>query len=177
MEVLKLEYRRTIKLLRKSHDELQRQEKDLRNNGYEQEANTIVQEVKLINSMLRDCQYIIEWIQSGRDPAAYRGVDAPYTTTKWTPELMATLEKGLYDAYNAMEKEEPCNLDQERINDALCTLTERERDVFVLREAEQYKFVQIAELMGLSESTIKTQYSRAKKKVEERLVSSLFLVC
>jgi positive control factor len=62
------------------------------------------------------------------------------------------------------------------IDDTLGDLTLREKDVFTLVKAEKYTFEYTAELLGITKSSVQTYLERAKRKIEERKNSSLFLV-
>ena len=175
MEVLRLEYMRTLRELKKSHDEFDRQEKDLRNNGYEREADETANEIKILNGMIREVQEALEWIRTGRDPKSYNGVDKPYQST-WTPDLINTCSVGLYDDYNQMEKRELTKDQKERLEDALCQLTANEKNVFMLRVVEKFSFEDIAELLGVAKGSVQSYFKRAMDKVEKRKDESLFLV-
>lgn len=176
MEVLRLEYMRTLRDLKKSHDEFDRQEKDLRENGYEKEADETANEIKILNGMIREVQEALEWIKTGRDPKSYNGAEQPYCT-KWTPEMLATCSKGMYDEYqNNVEKIILTRVQEEKLEDALCMLTANERNVFMLHVIEGYSFQKIADLIGTAKGTAQGYYERAMKKIEHRKETSLFLV-
>jgi positive control factor len=176
VEVLRLEYMRTLRELKKSHDQFDRQEKDLRENGYETEADETANEIKLINSMIRDVQESLDWIRTGRDPRSYNGVDKAYCST-WTPELLATCSEGMYDEYqNNVEKIILTRVQEEKLEDALCVLTANEKNVFMLHVIEGYSFQKIAELLGISKGSIQSYYKRSIDKIEHRKETSLFLV-
>jgi RNA polymerase sigma factor (sigma-70 family) len=67
--------------------------------------------------------------------------------------------------------------DRERIEDALCTLSKREKEIFILAKIELLSYESIADLLGIKKSTVQTYLERAEKKIEERKNGSLFLVC
>jgi len=56
-----------------------------------------------------------------------------------------------------------------RIGEALATLGEDQRMVFVLREYEQLDYREIAEITGVNEGTVKSRLFRAKGSLRERL--------
>jgi RNA polymerase sigma-70 factor, ECF subfamily len=58
---------------------------------------------------------------------------------------------------------------QEHIDEALLTLTERERTIFVLRHYHEHALKEIAEMLDLSEGTIKSFLFRAIKKLQKAL--------
>ena len=74
------------------------------------------------------------------------------------------IEEGRYVA----EEVEECNdlsYDVQRIKEAMKKLPEGYRVVFSLYALEGYDHQEISKIMNISESTSKSQYSRAKKKI------------
>jgi len=68
--------------------------------------------------------------------------------------------------------EEAVEMDVARVRRALATLPEGYRVVLSLYLFEGYDHEEIGEILGISESTSRTQYMRGKKKLMERLVES-----
>jgi RNA polymerase sigma-70 factor (ECF subfamily) len=58
---------------------------------------------------------------------------------------------------------------QEHIEEALKTLTNRERTIFVLRHYQEHALKEIAEMLELSEGTVKSFLFRAIKKLQKAL--------
>ena len=58
---------------------------------------------------------------------------------------------------------------QEHIEEALKTLTPRERTIFVLRHYQEHALKEIAEMLELSEGTVKSFLFRAIKKLQKAL--------
>jgi RNA polymerase sigma-70 factor (ECF subfamily) len=65
------------------------------------------------------------------------------------------------------EKEAPYSV--ERINKAINELPDGYRVVFSLYAVEGYDHEEIAQILGVSEATSKSQYSRAKARLREVL--------
>jgi len=65
------------------------------------------------------------------------------------------------------KKESPFSVDQ--INNAILKLPDGYRVVFTLYLLEGYDHKEVASILGISEATSKSQYSRAKKKLKEIL--------
>ena len=57
------------------------------------------------------------------------------------------------------------------------TFPESMQEVFKLKFIENYKYEEIADEMGISVNTVKTQLKRAKVKISESLVIILALLC
>lgn len=59
----------------------------------------------------------------------------------------------------------------EKVKQAMANLPEGSRNIFSLYLFEGYDHTEIAEIMGISESTSKTQFMRARNKVKSLLIS------
>ncbi len=57
----------------------------------------------------------------------------------------------------------------EKVLQAIESLPDGARAVFTLRAIEEYKFAEISEMLGLSETNCKVQYHRSKKLLNEKL--------
>ena len=68
------------------------------------------------------------------------------------------------------EVEEPIAYDAKRIQKAIESLPDGYRVIFSLYLLEGYDHAEISEIMGISESTSKSQFLRAKKKLKEILI-------
>jgi RNA polymerase sigma-70 factor (ECF subfamily) len=64
-------------------------------------------------------------------------------------------------------------LDMETIQKEIKSLPEGCRQVFVLFAVEDYPHKEVAELLGISESTSKSQYQRARKLLKTKLLAYL----
>lgn len=131
-----------------------------------------IEDSKVIGSMISDLEFALEWMRSGRNPNARRGIDKSgvYLTD---PAILDALP--VHNLYKSVAKE-ITDFDKEIIDDALCTLTEREKDVFLMIKVEGITFEFTAEILGIKKSTVQTHYERAEKKIEQRKNESLFLV-
>jgi len=163
MNKLLFEYKRALR-------EANKMVKELNDKGTLSEQDKI--DKGIINGMIRDLQYSIEWMKTGRNPDARRGIDknGVYTTD---PAILDILP--VHNIYKEIVGEVG-SFERELIEDALCTLTDRERDVFMMVKVEGLTFEYTAELLGIKKSTIQTHLERAEKKIEKRKSESLFLV-
>jgi len=78
----------------------------------------------------------------------------------------------------AQWRDDPIHLAQDReamqlINEALATLDEKHRTVFVLRDIEGFSTAETAQLLGLSISNVKVRLLRARLALRERLTAAL----
>ncbi|MBL7113114.1 MAG: sigma-70 family RNA polymerase sigma factor [Bacteroidales bacterium] len=67
---------------------------------------------------------------------------------------------------------EGIDMDVKRVHEAVEKLPDGYRVIFSLYALEGYDHTEISEIMGVSESTSKTQYLRAKQKIKEILKSN-----
>lgn len=65
---------------------------------------------------------------------------------------------------------------QYQIEDALCSLSPRERECYELKHGQCFTYGEMANMLGLTRGSVQKLVERAQKKVSEELVSSLFLV-
>ncbi|AGK52018.1 positive control sigma-like factor [Bacillus sp. 1NLA3E] len=133
-----------------------------------------IDDKKVIASIISDLEYALEWMRSGRNPDARRGIDkrGVYLTD---PSVLDVLP--VHPFYVELSHaSEITHYENEIIEDALCTLTEREKDVFLMIKVEGITFEYTAEILGVKKSTVQTHFKRAEKKIEQRKHESLFLV-
>ena len=73
----------------------------------------------------------------------------------------------------------PCNLTEWQrfqLEDALSSLSERERECYILTHGEGFSFEETARLLQISKSSVQTLVTRAQAKISERISNSLFFV-
>lgn len=132
-------------------------------------------ERQIIGEMIGDTEFVIEWLETGRRPGNRRGAErqAAYQREK----LMDPVKMQAYVARSTAGS--PVNLtewEMQQIEEALCVLSVRERECYQLAHGECFSHSQIAELLGISKSSVDTHIQRAQQKISERVMNSLFLV-
>lgn len=154
------EYKKSLRDTRKMYQEYCRENLSIQDE----------EDKKVIASMIRDLEYVIEWLETGRNPDSRRGIDKEgvYSTN---PQILDKIKIEQLE----MEERELTREEKEMIEDALCELTQRERDVFIMIRAEGLTYEHVAELLGVKKSTVQTHLERAEKKIEKRKNESLFL--
>lgn len=88
--------------------------------------------------------------------------------------LQVPLEQFEIEEENTM-KDEDIILELERVKEAIQALPVGFRTVFSLYLLEGYDHREIAEILGVSESTSKSQYNRAKKRLKEILKERVYI--
>lgn len=114
MRVIVAEYRKSLREAKKMKLELDKIKKPTLQDEDDK---------KIIAGMISDLEYALEWLRSGRNPDARRGID------KHGVYLMdpAVLEILPVHKFYMDEARVISSCEKEIIEDALCTLTERER--------------------------------------------------
>ena len=69
----------------------------------------------------------------------------------------------------ALANEDYVDIDIKKVHKAIKTLPEGSRVVFSLYQLEGYQHKEIAKVLGISESTSKSQYQRARKLLQKQL--------
>ena len=119
-----------------------------------------------VNSMIKEMQFVLQWLETGRDPNNYRGADSKgiyqkraFISMDIIPDITDQLEEGPKQLY--MSAEEKIIL-----ADIFSALSHRERQCYILHEAGQMSMSEVAAELGLSKWTARGYIDRAKKKIE-----------
>ncbi len=120
-----------------------------------------------INSMIDSMGFSLEWMETGRQPGLYRGVDKrdayrvkQYDEMDILPDINEELRKEREPLY--MDREERRALIQLFKN-----FSDRERQCYVMYEAENLSMQKIADRLEISKWTVRTYIYRARDKVKE----------
>jgi positive control factor len=134
----------------------------------------------LLNGMIRDLQYAIEWMETGRQPGNKRGVErlAAYQRERpFDPLLMQRFFRSQDETYAWDESENESvisSAEQEMIEDALSVLTAKEKEVYMMSRGHCLSYSHIANYLCISSSSVQTMIERAEKKIAKRRFDSLF---
>jgi len=132
-------------------------------------------ERQIIGEMIGDTEYVIEWLETGKRPGNKRGIErrAAYQREK----LMDPIRMQAFVANSTAGS--PANITEwqrEQIEDALCSLSDRERECYILAYGQCFSHSDIANLLGITKSSVDTHIMRAQQKISERVMNSLFLI-
>ncbi|MEK3974727.1 sigma-70 family RNA polymerase sigma factor [Psychrobacillus sp. FSL K6-1267] len=127
------------------------------------------QDIKQINSMIESMSFAIEWMETGKQPGTFRGIDKRgiyqrqyFESIEVIPDIMEQLDINNKKLY--LTREEKLIL-----ADIFASLSLRERQCFILYTAQGMSMGKIAEVVGVSKATVQSYITRAKKKVVERV--------
>lgn len=131
------------------------------------------QDLTQINSMIESMNFSMEWLETGRQPGTFKGVDKKsiyqhqsFSSMDFIPDITEQLEEGPKQLH--MTAEEKIIL-----ADIFASLSLRERQCYILHEAAKLSIGKVAEEIGVGRSTAQSYIDRAKKKVKERVQLSV----
>jgi positive control factor len=180
MQDLLKEYKKTRKILKDQYDQLRDEHTPkgyrvpLKNGKIKRIYDGLDCRRQIIGEMISDVDFVIEWLETGRRPGNRRGIErqAAYQRER----LMDPVRMQAFAARSTAGS--PANItewEHQQIEDALCELSERERECFELAYGQCFSHAYIAEMLNISVSSVETYIKRANAKVSERVKTSLFL--
>ena len=129
----------------------------------------------LIRAMLSDVQFAIDWINRGHEPDARRPIHRrsgrQRTITKDPLYMQSYAQPSACGSPTTLSDHERFQID-----DALSTLSEREKQAYTLRYGLCFSIGQVAQEMDISRGAAQTMLDRAEVKIKDNKESSLFLV-
>lgn len=186
MQDLLMGYKQTRKALELAQREMKaaddaervvRFEEAMRKNGQE----TVISngdihkcERQIIGEMIGSAEFVIEWLETGRMPGNKRGIERRAAYEREKP--MDPIRMQAFVSRSTAGS--PCNLTEWQrfqLEDAMSSLTERERECYILTHGEGFSFDETARLLQISKSSVQTLVTRAQAKISDRVSSSLFL--
>ena len=117
----------------------------------------------VVGGMIRDMNYALKWMKTGRRPGNRRGIEKMnvyHRTALLDPALFPSLD---------IEPEERTLTDEEkrRIVDILWTLSTRERQCYLLHMCYGMSYTEIAKELKISRGTVQRYVERAREKVKK----------
>lgn len=118
---------------------------------------------KIINSMIKDMSFAMEWMDKGSEPDVFQGIDKRNAYHK---SILSDME--LFPSLDIMPQEERKLTEEERnaIVNKLAGLSPRERQCFIFSKAYLWTQEEIAEELGVSRRTVRQAINGAKKKLD-----------
>ncbi|MCY8670621.1 sigma-70 family RNA polymerase sigma factor [Bacillus haynesii] len=163
MEDLLFEYKRALKNTKKMYQPYQDEQ------GLTAEQ---LKDKKLIRNMMTDLEYVIDWLENGREPGIRRAIDR-----RDSYKRMLLKDPRIIDTFSEQIAFEPAQevsaYDKVRIESALSALTAREKEIFILHKVEQFSYERIAAMLGIKKSTVQTNVKRAQLKIAKQIEKPL----
>jgi len=179
MEDLIKEYQTTLKGMRRQKVQLKTKmmylnklaERDPENIEAREEIQRLKAESRVYNEMESDLLFALEWMKSGHMPGIRRGIErrAAYQIDKpMDPLLMQRYFRSEETEYS-WDKEEKENCiaysEQQLIDEMLNSLTEKEKEFYLMSRGNAMTYAAIARNCKLSRQTVQTTVKRAEKKI------------
>ncbi|MEH7644353.1 sigma-70 family RNA polymerase sigma factor [Bacillus toyonensis] len=146
----------------------------------ESKVGATEKDISIINEMISDINYALEWMRTAKEPGAIRGIErraAYQRNTAVNPLLMQKYLRSAETLYEWDDKpKENVITEWERIKleDALSTLTENEREIYIMFKGNCLSMDKISKLMKVSKGTIQKSIKRSDVKIARQLEGSLF---
>lgn len=126
------------------------------------------EDATLINSMIESMTFAMEWMETGRKPGSYQGIDKKSIYQKQFLESIDMIPDITDELYDINSKQLYMTQDEKKkLAKIFGAWSHRERVCYVKHVVEQKGFQQIADVLKVSKSTVQTHIRRAKNKVKE----------
>lgn len=121
------------------------------------------------NSMIDEMDFVLQWLETGRDPNNYRGADKrriyqsqSFQSMDFIPDITEQIEEGPKHLYMSAEE-------KIIMADIFSSLSLRERQCYILHEASGMSMAKIAEETELKKRTVQQYIERARKKIKDKV--------
>ncbi|WP_017379751.1 sigma-70 family RNA polymerase sigma factor [Paenisporosarcina sp. TG-14] len=127
------------------------------------------QDLTMINSMISEMSFAIEWMSTGKQPGTYKGTDERLVYQKRSFESMDLIP----DITNQLDiNDHQLRLSEKQkkvLVDVFASFSLRERQCYILHAAREMSMSDIAEEIGIKKRTVQQYIERARKKVQEKV--------
>uniref|UniRef100_UPI003A848171 sigma-70 family RNA polymerase sigma factor n=2 Tax=Bacillus cereus group TaxID=86661 RepID=UPI003A848171 len=149
----------------------------------ESKVGATEKDISIINEMISDINYSLEWMHTAKQPGKTRGIErrAAYEREKpCDPLLMQRYVRStvipVYEWDTEVKESVISEWDRIQLEDALSTLTEREKEIYIMSRGYGFTQDKISNLLKLQRTTVQEYLKRADKKIGERMSGSLFCI-
>lgn len=137
------------------------------------QRNADEKDKQIISGMIGDLEYAIDWMKTSRRPGCKRGIERKgvYQNTKpFDPLLMQKYfrsEETIY-SWDEIPKENIVSTsEKQRIADALSSLTEKEKEIYLMCKGNSLGYAKIAKQLGIKKTTVQTIIKRCERKLKK----------
>ncbi|EEM80373.1 sigma-70 family RNA polymerase sigma factor [Bacillus thuringiensis] len=149
----------------------------------ESKVGATEKDISIINEMISDINYALEWMRTAKQPGKTRGIErrAAYEREKpCDPLLMQRYVRStvmpVYEWDTEVKESVISEWDRIQLEDALSTLTEREKEIYIMSRGYGFTQDKISNYLKLQRTTVQEYLKRADKKIGERMSGSLFCI-
>lgn len=135
-------------------------------------------ERRVIGEMIGDCEYVSEWLQTGRRPGSMRGIERSYEIRLWDPAWIERYNSasGRYSIERDKTSRDLTDEERFKIEEAMRDCSPREKQCFIMYHVDGMSYEEIGMELNLGKSTVQTYVDRATAKIENAKLTSLFLL-
>lgn len=129
------------------------------------------EEQKIVRRMIRDVEFVIKWLSTGRMPGSIRGVENLASYQREIPTDIFSFQNQFisHDHYPSLEEEETVEVTKTlSIEESLKECSDNERDVYLMRNRQYFKQIEIASILDVTRSTVNTNIKRAEDKINKQ---------
>lgn len=120
----------------------------------------------LLNSMNADMAFVVEWLETGRQPGTFRGADV---RALYQIQYLEDMDLIPDIAEQLAEEREELHLEKyqkEVLIDLIQRLSERERQCFIRHVGQKKSMAEVGEELGISKSSVQEYLIRTREKVD-----------
>lgn len=131
------------------------------------EAETDRIDKTLLNGMYEDMTFVIEWLETGRQPGTFRGADVrSIYQIQYIEEmdLIPDITEQLYGEREELQELE--EYQKEVLHTLLEELSGREKQCFILHVGDRRSMSEVAKMLGISKSSVQEYLNRTRIKVD-----------
>lgn len=122
-------------------------------------------DIQLIDDMIADMQFAIEWLRDGHQPNTYQGIDKKAVYQKMMCESMDFIPD-ITEQLNINDHQLKLSSYQRiKLTNILASLSTRERQCYLLHTTQQLSFADIAEETGIKRGTVQKYIERSREKI------------
>lgn len=139
--------------------------------GEAEKAEMIKRDISIVNAMISDLKFAIDWMETGRQPGTYRGAERQSAYKRDIPfdnDVISIIVGGDVDDYakdNQADREEN-ELKEDLVRDIQKCLTQKQIEVFAML-ANGMTQAEIAKLLGTSRQAVHDTIKRGRRSIKE----------
>lgn len=127
-------------------------------------------ERRKIADMIDDCEYVLEWLETGRCPDDCKRAARPYRVRLWDPAWLTAVDvvdpcgRGDDAGFGGRQRPEAGGGTFSLLERLLASLSERERQCLVMHYGDGMTLDEIASALSVGKSSVQTYLARGMKK-------------
>ena len=130
----------------------------------------------LYSGMESDLRYALQWMKTGKEPGTIRGIERQSGEVREVSVDPIQMQRYFrstdsmdyawdnHDQENAVSRSE-----KERLEFALSSLTEHQKEIYMLVRGRAFTYAQAGKIMGLKKSAIQSAIDKADTKIAKKL--------